>query len=122
MHPAPSAIVFVFGSNLAGRHGRGAALHAKMHFGAEYGVGEGPTGRSYALPTKDENLKTRDLESIAGSISRFAEYAKNNPETLFLVTPIGTGLAGHSRRDIWKLLAAARVSENVALSSSWLSP
>lgn len=56
--------IFVFGSNLAGRHGKGAALFARQQRGAKTGVGEGLTGTSYALPTKDENLKTRPLEAV----------------------------------------------------------
>ena len=51
-------MIFVFGSNLAGRHGKGAALHAKKFYGAEYGVGVGPTGNAYAIPTKDSDLKS----------------------------------------------------------------
>ena len=49
--------IFVFGSNLAGRHGKGAALHARSYYGAKYGVGEGRTGKSYAVPTKDRDLR-----------------------------------------------------------------
>ena len=56
--------LFVFGSNEAGRHGKGAALHAKQHYGAEYGVGVGPSGDAYAIPTKDGKLKTLPLTKI----------------------------------------------------------
>ncbi len=56
--------IFVFGSNRAGFHGAGAALFAKKFLGAEQGVGEGLTGRCYALPTKDENIKTLPLHEI----------------------------------------------------------
>ncbi len=60
-----SGEIFVFGSNLAGRHGRGAALVAAKRFGAAYGVGSGITGQCYAIPTKDEDLHTLSLETIA---------------------------------------------------------
>ena len=50
--------IFVFGSNLAGRHGKGAALFARQERGAIYGVGQGRTGNAYAIPTKDERLRT----------------------------------------------------------------
>lgn len=60
-------VVFVFGSNLAGRHGKGAALEAAQHWGAQYGVGEGRTGNAYALPTKDANLRTLPLLEIEQS-------------------------------------------------------
>ena len=56
--------IFVFGSNLAGRHGKGAALYAKKHHGAIYGQGYGLQGRSFAIPTKDYNLKTLPLWCI----------------------------------------------------------
>ena len=55
-------MIFVFGSNLAGRHGKGAAKYARNNLGAVYGVGEGLTGDCYALPTKDYNIKTRPLK------------------------------------------------------------
>lgn len=88
--------IFVFGSNLAGRHGRGAALTARTRFGAEYGVGIGPTGRCYAIPTKDARLNVLPLNVIEQYILRFVEYAEQHPELEFLLTPVGTGLAGYS--------------------------
>ena len=57
-------MIFVFGSNLAGRHGLGAAKYARNNLGAVYGVGEGPTGECYALPTKTGDLKVRSLADI----------------------------------------------------------
>lgn len=92
--------VFVFGSNLAGRHGRGAALAARNEHGAVYGVGEGRTGQSYAIPTKDENLRPRSLSEIQVSVERFIEYAKQNPDCEFVVTRIGCGLAGFDSSEI----------------------
>lgn len=96
--------IFVFGSNLAGRHGKGAALYARQHFGAQYGVGVGPTGRCYAIPTKDWYLKTLPLEFIREHIIQFVEYAKRHPELEFLLTPIGTGLAGYSIQQLESIL------------------
>ena len=61
-------MIFVFGSNQAGRHGKGAALYARQNHGVVYGVGEGITGNSYAIPTKDYNLRTRPLDSIRQSV------------------------------------------------------
>lgn len=89
-------VVFVFGSNLAGRHGRGAALEAVRHWGAVYGIGVGRTGNAYALPTKDTNLRTLPLEEIRQYYSIFWKYALRNPDVQFLLTPFGTGLAGYS--------------------------
>lgn len=89
-----SMSVFVFGSNLAGRHGKGAALCARNEHGAEYGVGEGRTGNAYAIPTKDEKLQPRTRGEIATSVARFLDYARKHLDTTFNVTPVGCGLAG----------------------------
>lgn len=92
--------IFVFGSNLAGRHGKGAALYAKKHHGAIQGQGEGLQDRSYGIPTKDEKVKTLPLERIQGYISIFIAFAKDHPELTFRLTPIGCGLAGYSPEQI----------------------
>ena len=92
--------IFVFGSNLAGRHGAGAAKWALMHRGAIYGVGIGRQGNSYGIPTKDENLKVLSLEQIKTYVLFFLNYAQEHPELTFQVTPIGTGLAGYSHDQI----------------------
>lgn len=91
--------VFVFGSNLAGRHGKGAALQA-IKFGAKYGKGFGHFGRTFAIPTKDQNLKTLPLSKIEKYIKVFLIYAKSKPELEFIITKIGCGLAGYSVEDI----------------------
>lgn len=88
--------IFVFGSNLAGRHGAGAALYAKKHHGAIYGQGIGRQGNSYAIPTKDERIKTLPIEEIVCYISDFMSYAENNPKLTFNVTRVGCGLAGYT--------------------------
>lgn len=93
-------MIFVFGSNLAGRHGAGAAKTAREKHGAEYGVGEGRTGDSYAIPTKDWRLRPRTLDEIEISVYRFIEYAKAHPELSFYVTRIGCGLAGYTDEQI----------------------
>lgn len=86
--------IFVFGSNLAGRHGAGAALHAKEKWGAVYGVGEGRTGNAYAIPTKGHRFEILPLDAIATSVATFLQYAKDNYEDLeFEMTEIGCGLA-----------------------------
>lgn len=109
--------IFVFGSNLAGRHGKGAAAHASKHYGAAYGVGSGRTGCSYAIPTKDENLKTLPLEEIREEVIAFLEYAKDNTELVFLVTKIGCGLAGYAEKDIKPMFAKA--TDNCRLPKGW---
>jgi hypothetical protein len=94
------ADVFVFGSNLAGRHGKGAALHAKKYFGAIYGQGVGRQGNSYAIPTKDFHLNPLPLHVIREYVLQFCEYAIWNYWESFHVTAIGTGLAGYSSKEI----------------------
>lgn len=92
--------IFVFGSNLAGRHGAGAALHARKKCGAIYGCGIGLQGRSYAIPTKDRRLRTLPLEEIAKHVNIFLAFARSNKHLTFQLTPIGCGLAGFKPQDI----------------------
>jgi hypothetical protein len=112
--------VFVFGSNLAGRHGKGAALLALRKFGAKPGQGTGSMGQSYGIATKDERLRVLPLEKIASQIAEFLRFARERPETKFLVTQVGCGLAGYSPAEIAPLFFAHRVPENVALPASFL--
>lgn len=113
--------IFVFGSNLAGRHGKGAALFAKKYFGAEYGIGEGRTGMAYAIPTKGHNLETLDFKDIEESIITFFQYARQHHLVEFHLTPIGTGLAGCPKSDIWKVLVKNNMPQNVLLTSTWVT-
>lgn len=92
--------VFVFGSNLAGRHGKGAALWARQHRGAIYGQGVGPQGNSYAIPTKDENLRTLPLATVYRHCRDFLAYTLAHDDRLFELTPIGCGLAGFTPEQI----------------------
>lgn len=93
-------LIFVFGSNLAGIHGAGAAKYAVHKHGARYGVGEGRTGNAYALPTKNQKIRTRPLHEIEESIQTFLQYARENPDYTFKVTRIGCGLAGYRDNQI----------------------
>ena len=102
--------VFVFGSNLNGWHGGGAARAALLHFGAEWGKGEGPQGRSYAIPTMQGGVET-----IAPYVERFIRYAQRHPERIFLVTPIGCGIAGFSPEEMAPLFREAVDVENIYL-------
>ena len=110
-------MIFVFGSNLAGRHGKGAALDARNKYGAVYGVGEGRTGNAYAIPTKDGRLKILPLVRIEGSVQKFLDYATSNPELKFLVTRIGCGLAGYKDSDIAPMFKSA--PQNCSLPDGW---
>lgn len=93
-------MIFVFGSNLAGRHGKGAALEARQKYNAEYGVGVGRTGNAYAIPTKGHRLEVLALDTIKRYVDNFLVYARQNPELQFKVTAIGCGLAGYTPEQI----------------------
>jgi hypothetical protein len=109
--------IFVFGSNEAGRHGKGAALHARKEYGAEYGVGLGRTGDAWAIPTKDAKLRTLPLVKIEQYVAQFLSYAGAHPELMFKVTAIGTGLAGYKHEDIAPMFAGA--AANCRLPEEW---
>jgi hypothetical protein len=112
--------IFVFGSNLAGRHGRGAALIARQRHGAVYGVGVGRQGGSYAIPTKGRQLEVLPLSVIEGHVRTFIVYAAQHPDLCFVVTPIGTGLAGYRHDQIAPMFADAATLANVRLPDEWL--
>lgn len=98
--PSMAPTIFVFGSNLAGRHGAGAALIARQLFGAHYGTGQGRTGMSYAVPTKDSELSKLTLTNIKENVGEFLEYAYNRKDLNFFITRIGCGLAGYKNEEI----------------------
>lgn len=105
--------IFVFGSNLAGRHGKGAALHAYQHHGAIYGLGVGMQGKCYAIPTKDAKLKPLPLSEIRKYVSTFIGFAVRHPFFTFNVTRIGCGLAGYSDSAIAPLFKGAPLNCNL---------
>jgi hypothetical protein len=92
--------IFVFGSNRAGRHGKGAALDARKFYGAIQGQGEGLQGNSYAIPTKDAAIRTLPLNIIWLHVQRFINVANYRPDLTFRVTKIGCGLAGYKPEQI----------------------
>ncbi len=92
--------IFVFGSNLDGNHGKGAAKFAWQKFGAQYKVAEGLTGQCYALPTVGHKLSKMPLDEIEDHVYKFIEFAEKHSELTFLLTEVGCGLAGHRVEDI----------------------
>ena len=106
--------IFVFGSNLAGRHGGGAARAANMKFGAEWGVGVGLTGHSYAIPTMQGGVET-----IKPYVDEFIRFAQENPGLKFLVTRIGCGIAGFKDEEIAPLFDKAMQVPNIYLSETF---
>ena len=106
--------VFVFGSNLEGFHGGGAARIALKRFGAVWGKGSGHYGQSYAIPTMQGGVET-----IRPYVDQFIEYAKVHTELVFLVTRIGCGIAGFDDSEIAPLFAEAADMKNVKLPKSF---
>jgi len=110
--------IFVFGSNEAGIHGAGAAKLAREKFGAIGGEGFGLQGKSYAIPTKDYDIITLNLNRIALYVKAFLVEAYRHSDLNFLVTEIGCGLAGYKPEDIAPLFKGA--SENVFLPKKFV--
>ena len=106
--------IFVFGSNLAGMHGGGAARIARLHFGAVMGKGVGLQGQSYAIPTMQGGVDT-----IRPYVEEFIIFAHQHPDLHFLVTPIGCGIAGFEAEDIAPLFEEAKQIENISLPESF---
>lgn len=109
--------IFVFGSNLSGRHGKGAALHARTHYGAVSGKGVGLQGASYAIPTKDHAFRPMPLDQIAHYVRQFITFAGEHPGMSFQVTRVGCGLAGYSDQQMAPLFAGA--PKNCQLPEEW---
>ena len=107
--------IFVFGSNTAGIHGAGAAKLAYDKFGAKMGIGYGLEGRSFAIPSKNDQIKTMSLNSIHNYVDVFISYAKDRPELTFLVTEIGCGLAGLTPQQVAPMFKRAVDVENIHL-------
>lgn len=107
--------VFVFGSNLAGAHGGGAALLAYKRFGAVWGQGVGLQGRSYGIPTMQGGVET-----IRPYVNEFVRFAKENTHLTFLVTKIGCGIAGFSDDEIAPLFIDAMDVENIVLPKAFV--
>lgn len=110
--------IFVFGSNLAGRHGAGAAKYARQHYGAIYGQGIGLQGDSYAIPTKDYNIETLPLSEIKRYVDMFLDFAKNHPKLEFQLTRIGCGLAGYKDDQIAPMFVG--LPRNVTVPEEWV--
>ncbi|PZR92022.1 MAG: hypothetical protein DI537_14445 [Stutzerimonas stutzeri] len=113
--------IFVFGSNLAGRHGGGAARFAREKHGAIYGQGIGLQGNSYGIPTKDHRIETLPLDHIKVHVAEFLQFAElNQNQFTFYVTPIGCGLAGYKRDEIRPFFE--NMPANCRLAETWNDP
>lgn len=108
--------IFVFGSNLDGYHGGGAARIAMDRFGAVWGQGVGLQGQSYAIPTMQGGVNT-----IKPYVDEFVAFAEQHPEYKFLVTRIGCGIAGFANEQIAPLFQEALNVENIILPKEFVN-
>ena len=106
--------IFVFGSNLKGMHGGGAAYIAYRKFGAIMGQGVGLQGQSYAIPTMQGGVET-----ICPYVDEFIQFAKEHQNLTFLVTRIGCGIAGFTDNEISPLFEKAHDVKNIVLPPGW---
>ena len=114
-------MIFVFGSNLSGIHGAGAAKFAAVHKGAIYGIGEGMQGASYGLPTKGLNISFMPLKDIQRHVNNFIAYSALHKELSFQVTQVGCGLSGFKPSDIAPMFEQAAYKEsNCYFDKIWL--
>lgn len=109
--------IFVFGSNLAGIHGAGAAYAALGYYGAKMYKGTGLSGQSFAIPTKDERIVTLPLGIIEEYVNEFHIYVKSNPNMEFFITRVGCGLAGYSDEQIAPMFKD--FPDNCSFSVEW---
>ena len=107
--------IFVFGSNLQGLHGGGAARLAYERFGAMWGEGSGLHGRTYAIPTMHGGT-----EKIAPYVNEFIAFAREHAELKFLVTEIGCGIAGFTVKEMAPLFRDALEIENIYLPERFI--
>ena len=107
--------IFVFGSNLQGMHGGGAARVAHEKFGAVWGEGIGLQGQSYAIPTMHGGV-----DAIAPYVNDFIAFAKEHPELKFLVTEIGCGIAGFRISEMAPLFKEVLEMENIYLPERFI--
>lgn len=108
--------VFVFGSNLEGQHGGGAALLAYRKFGAVWGQGAGLQGQSYGIPTMQGGVET-----IRPFVEEFIAFAREHKKLLFYVTRIGCGIAGFHEEEIAPLFADCLDDDNIVLPRGFVA-
>ena len=118
--------IFVFGSNMNGAHMGGAALVAYESFEATWGESEGLTGRSYAIPTLDENMEKVSEGDLEASIDKFIDFVLNNQQLTFYLTKIGCGIAGWDIEDVkrifWKVIEDYKPDPECSLPANLIIP
>lgn len=111
--------IFVFGSNLNGAHLGGAARAAIEHFGAIFGQAVGLQGQSYAIPTLGHSMQKMPLADIEKYVAEFLVFARKTPAKTFLVTQIGTGIAGFTADEIAPFFFKTKPPTNVTLPATF---
>jgi hypothetical protein len=114
---APPQHVFVFGSNLSGIHGAGAAKYANQVLKYPWGIFEGLTNGAYGIPTKDADIGFMELEKIRPFVERFCDHTHRNPQNRYFVTRVGCVLAGHEDRHMAALFREA--AANCSFAEEW---
>lgn len=109
--------IFVFGSNKAGKHLGGSAKQAHEQFKAEWGVGDGLTGQSYAFPTLDENFNQLLFKVLRRNRDRLYKCCEQNKDKVFLLTKVGCGIAGYKEESIKNLFKNQPI--NLILPDDW---
>lgn len=113
--------VFVFGSNLGGRHGAGAARKA-MEWGAIWGQATGHQGQTYAIPTVDARVRnTLSLDEIRPYANEFIKYALDHPQLIFLLTDVGCGIAGLRAEEVAPLFQEALTIQNIRIHHKFMA-
>jgi len=118
-HKEDDGRVFVFGSNLLGIHGGGAARYAYDYLGATWKDGEGLMGNSYALPTCYRPGEPVTLPELAVYVDNFFNFARSHPELHFFVSKVGCGLAGLDEEDVKYIFRELVAPENCDLPPGW---
>jgi len=111
--------VFVFGSNANGNHIGGAALLAKLKFGAIEGQARGLQGQSYGFETLNTKMKKHPLKEIKKQFKELFEFASSNTDKVFLVTKVGCGIAGFEENEIISCFDINEVPTNVWMPVKW---
>jgi hypothetical protein len=119
LHSPDDDRVFVFGSNLLGYHGGGAAAYACKELGATWGVGEGLIGRTYALPTCYRPGEPITLQELAVYVDNFLRFAEENDGLRFFVSAVGCGIAGFDETIVALIFRKLGTPDNCDLPPGW---
>lgn len=113
-----SKVIFIYGANRQGRHGKGSALEAKLRWGAKQGV-VGFCGSSYGICTKATPYQTLSLEAIKEEVDKFIRFVNEHPEYTYNIVRVGCGLAGYRDSEIAPLFLPLAEKENCRFDPIW---